>query len=120
MGDPASLDATGQAELVRKGEVTPTELVEAAIVRIEKLNPTLNAVITPLFEKARAQAAGSLPNGPFRGVPFLLKDLVAESEGDPSHRGMKLLREIGFVAPEDTYLTAKFRQAVRPAHTAKC
>jgi amidase len=111
MIEPASLDATGQAELVRKGEVTPSELVEAAIVRIEKLNPQLNAVITPLFEKARAQALASLPDGPFRGVPFLLKDLVAESEGDPSYRGMKLLREIGFVAPEDTYLTAKFRQA---------
>jgi amidase len=53
MTEPASLDATGQAELVRKGEVTPSELVEAAIVRIEKLNPQLNAVITPLFEKAR-------------------------------------------------------------------
>ncbi|MEN8182983.1 MAG: amidase [Myxococcota bacterium] len=111
MGDPASLDATGQAELARKGEVTPAELVEAAIVRIEKQNPRLNAVITPLFEKARAQAAGSLPEGPFRGVPFLLKDLVAESAGDPSHSGMKLLREVGFVAPQDTYLTTKFRQA---------
>jgi amidase len=81
MSDPASLDATGQAELVRKGEVTPAELVEAAIVRIEKLNPRLNAVVTPLFEKARAEAAGPLPDGPFRGVPFLLKDLVAESPG---------------------------------------
>ena len=111
MSDLASLDATGQAELVRRGEVTPAELVEAAIVRIEKLNPQLNCVITPLFDKARAQAAGSLPDGPFRGVPFLLKDLVAESEGDPYHGGMKLLREMGFVAAEDTYLTAKFRQA---------
>ena len=54
--DLARLDATAQAELVRKGEVTPRELVDAAIARIEKINPQLNAVITPLFEKARTQA----------------------------------------------------------------
>ena len=48
----AALDATGQAELVRRGEVTPAELVEAAIQRIEALNPTLNAVVTPTFEQA--------------------------------------------------------------------
>ena len=111
MSDLSALDATGQAELVRKGEVTAGELVEAAIARIEKLNPQLNAVITPLYEKARAQAAGPLPDGPFRGVPFLLKDLVATSAGDPYHAGMRLLREIGYVAPHDSYLTAKFRQA---------
>jgi amidase len=111
MSDLATLDATGQAELVRRGEASPSELVDAAIVRIEKLNPQLGAVITPLFEKARAAAAGPLPDGPFRGVPFLLKDLVAESAGDPYHGGMKLLRELGFVALEDTYLTQKFRQA---------
>jgi amidase len=111
MADLTSLDATGQAELVRRGEATPSDLVEAAIERIEKLNPQLNAVITPLFEKARAQAAAGLPDGPFRGVPFLLKDLVASSAGDPYHGGMKLLREIGYVAPQDSYLTAKFRQA---------
>ena len=73
--DLARLDATAQAELVRNGEATPVELVDAAIERIEPINPELNAVITPLFEKAREAAAGELPNGPFRGVPTLLKDL---------------------------------------------
>ncbi len=106
------LDAVAQAELVRKKEVTPLELVDAAIARIERVNPQLNAVITPLFDKARAQAAsGDIPDGAFRGVPFLLKDLVCASAGDPIHNGMRLLRDAHFVAPYDTYLATKFRAA---------
>src|SRR5882672_10158705 len=105
-GDLANLDATEQAELVRRKEVSPLELVDAAITRIEKVNPQLNALITPLFDKARAQAQerrGSLlPNGPFRGVPFLLKDLVCATGGDPLYEGMRLLRDARFVAPYDT------------------
>src|ERR1700693_4704871 len=101
-GELTNLDATEQAELVRRKEVTPLELVDAAITRIERVNPQLNAVITPLFDKARAQAAsGNIPNGPFRGVPFLLKDLVCASAGDPIHNGMRLLRDARFVAPYD-------------------
>lgn len=73
--DLSGLDATAQADLVRKGDVSAVELVEAAVSRIEKVNPELNAVITPLFDKARTQAGGKLEPGPFRGVPFLLKDL---------------------------------------------
>ncbi|HEV8718481.1 MAG TPA: amidase family protein [Candidatus Binatia bacterium] len=108
----AYLDATAQAELVRRGEITPIELVDAAIARVEKVNPQLNAVITPLFDKARAQAkSGTIPAGPFRGVPFLLKDLVCASGGDPLHDGMRLLKEARYVAPHDTYLAAKFRAA---------
>jgi hypothetical protein len=73
----SDLDATSQADLVRRKKVSPRELVDAAIARIEKLNPKLNAVIIPLFEKARALAdSRDLPDGPFRGVPFVLKDLV--------------------------------------------
>ncbi|MCS6925401.1 MAG: amidase [Candidatus Binatia bacterium] len=110
--DLAFLDGTAQAELVRKGEITPLELVDAAIARIEHVNPRLNAVTIPLFEKARAQARRTdLPHGPFRGVPFLLKDLVCASAGDPLHNGMRLLKELGFTAPYDTYLATKFRQA---------
>jgi amidase len=74
-----ALDASAQAELVRQGDVTAAELVEAAIARIEALNPTLNAVITPTFERALAQAPHA--SGPFAGVPFLLKDLALELEG---------------------------------------
>ena len=79
--DLAGVDATAQAELVLNGEASPVELVEAAIERIEAINPKLNAVITPMFEKAREAAAGELPDGPFRGVPTLLKDLMAHSAG---------------------------------------
>lgn len=108
----AFLDATAQADLVRRGEVSPAELVDRAIERIEKLDPQLNAVITPLFEKARKQARDpNLPRGPFRGVPFLLKDLVCQSAGDPYHCGMKVLRERGWISDHDTYLAARFRAA---------
>ena len=86
--DTAWLDATGQAELVRTKEVSPSELVAGAIARIEKLNPELNAVIHELFERARDEAAGELPDGPFRGVPFLLKDLGAELAGTPFNEGL--------------------------------
>jgi amidase len=110
--DVSSVDATAQAELVRKGELTPGDLVEAAINRIERLNPKLNAVITPTFEKARAQArSGNLPDGPFRGVPFLLKDLGAYSAGDAFHVGMRVLRDVAWTEPHDSYLAAKFRAA---------
>jgi amidase len=106
------LDATAQAELVRRGDVQPSELVEAAIERAERLNPRLNAVITPLYDKARAEAAsGELPEGPFRGVPFLLKDLLLESRGDPHHAGARFLKELGWVSDHDSYLAAKFRAA---------
>lgn len=77
------LDATALAQLVAKGDVSPKELVDDAIARIERLNPTLNAVIFELFDRARTDAAGELPDGPFRGVPFLLKDFLAELEGTP-------------------------------------
>ena len=85
--DVAWLDATAQAELVRTEQVSPAELVADAITRIEKLNPQLNAVIHELFDLARATAAGALPDGPFRGVPFLLKDLGAELAGTPLREG---------------------------------
>src|SRR5437870_12549607 len=108
----AFLDATAQADLVQRRKVSPIELVDAAIARIERLDRELNAVIIPLFEKARAQAASpALPNGFFRGVPFLLKDIICHSAGDPYHAGMKLLRKLRWVEHEDTHLVAKFRAA---------
>jgi amidase len=112
-GDPfATLDATAQAELVRRGEAKPIELVDAAIERIERLNPSLNAVIHPLFDKARALArAAELPDGPFRGVPFLVKDAVCHTAGDPFHMGMRFLKERGFTARTDTELARRFRAA---------
>lgn len=105
------MDATAQADLVRTREATPSELVDAAIERIERCNPELNAVIHPRFEQARVEAAGALPDGPFRGVPFLLKDLDGFSAGDPYHAGNRLLRDRGHVADTDSYMTRKFREA---------
>ncbi len=108
----AHLDATAQAELVRAGQVKPSELVEAAIRRIESLNPILNAVIYTRFEKALAEASSpELPRGPFRGVPFLLKDLVCHTAGDPFFEGMGFLKALGWREAEDTFLAARFRRA---------
>ena len=105
----ASLDATAQTELVRRGEITAAELVEAAIERIERLNPTLNAVITPMFEQARAEAAKA-PAGPFAGVPFLLKDLVAEYAGAPLGEGSAFLAG-HYTSDRDSELVARYRRA---------
>lgn len=107
----AFLDATAQAELVRRGELRPIELLDAAISRIEALNGTLNAVIHPLFEKARAQAKAPDPPGRFHGVPFLMKDMFGYTAGDPYHMGLRFLRDMGFRMPHDTYVAAKFRRA---------
>ncbi len=108
MSDELSkLDAIAQADLVRRGEASPLDLVDAAIGRIEKTNPTLNAVIHPLFERAREAARGELPDGPFRGVPFLFKDLDATLAGAPFHGGMRFLKERGYVPTENAYYTEK-------------
>ena len=109
--DFATLDATAQAELVRTGQVSPLELVDAAINRVEKLNPELNAVITPLFERARKQAAGPLPDGPFTGVPTLFKDLGCAIEGQPYHEGMRFLKGAGYVSPHTDNLAEKYFDA---------
>jgi amidase len=107
----AGLDATAQAALVRDGEATPVELAEAAIARIEATDPEVNAVIHPLFEEGLAAAAGELHEGPFKGVPFLLKDLGAAFAGQPLHLGMQYLKDRDFRAPMDSYLAQRFRQA---------
>ncbi|MFN0146251.1 MAG: amidase [Dehalococcoidia bacterium] len=106
------LDATAQADLVRRNEVTPLELVDAAIARIEARNPAVNAVIIPLFEDARRAAASpGLPDGPFRGVPFLLKDIGANQAGLPYYAGSRMLKAAGHRSDEDTVLGARFRAA---------
>jgi amidase len=106
------LDAMAQAEAVRRGDVSPSELVGAAIERIERIDPSIHAVIHERFERARAEAASpALPAGPFRGVPILMKDLGGQSAGDPYHAGMRALRDVGWTEPEDSYFTAKLRRA---------
>jgi amidase len=107
----ARMDATAQAELVRDGQASPAELAEAAIARIEATNGEANAVIHPLFEEGLEAARGELPDGPFKGVPFLLKDLGAAFAGQPLHLGMQYLKERDFRAPVDTFLAQRFRAA---------
>jgi len=108
----ARLDATAQAELVARGEMTPLELVDAAIDRIEQLNPKLNAVVSPQFERARDQAAApGLPRGPFRGVPFLLKDLGAHLAGDPVYLGMDFLKRLDWREPGETHFARRLHEA---------
>jgi len=103
------LDATAQADLVRRGAVSPKELAEAAIARIEAVNPRLNAVIRTRFDAARAEAMGDLPDGPFRGVPILFKDLGCTVAGEPTAFGLGPLRELAW--PVTSYLAEQFRAA---------
>ena len=109
-------DATGLAALVRAGHVTPLELVDAAISRIETVDPQLNAVIHRRFEAARAEAAamtGAAADGaaPFPGVPFLVKDITCHQAGEPFHEGMRFLRDRQWREASDTHLAARFRAA---------
>ncbi|MBI9074475.1 MAG: amidase [Desulfatibacillum sp.] len=106
----AFMDATAQAQLVRNKEVTPLELVQGAINRIEKLNPQLNAVITPMYEQALEEAKGPLPEGPFTGVPFLLKDIGAMAKGVQTCLGSRILKGM-FFPDHDSELTVRLRKA---------
>ncbi len=91
MDEYESHDATALSALVDKGDVTPDELLDEALRRVAALNPKLNAVVLMQEAKARAAIKAGLPDGPLRGVPFLLKDLGAEARAFPSHNGSRLL-----------------------------
>ena len=106
------MDATDQAALVASGEVSPIELLEAAIERIERIDPALNAVVIRWFDHARETAADAdLPDGPFRGVPFLIKDLFADYAGQPISNGNVAFKEAHVVADADTTLVSRYRAA---------
>jgi len=105
----AWLDATAQAELVRRREVKPIELVDAAIERIERLNPTINAVVTPMYEQARMLAMSELPDGLFTGVPFLLKDIEAPYAGVRMTGGSAFVGD--FVPDYDSELVIRLKRA---------
>ncbi|HEX6573205.1 MAG TPA: amidase [Steroidobacteraceae bacterium] len=102
-------DALGLAALVRNGEVTPGELLDEALARTAAVNPKLNAVIHLMEARARAAIAAGLPDGPFRGVPFLLKDLMTAYAGEPMRSGSRLFRD--FVPPADEELTRRYKAA---------
>lgn len=105
----ALLDATAQAELVARGEVSARDLVDGAIERIERIDPQLNAVIHRRFDRARNEAPAA--TGPFAGVPFLVKDAVCHTAGDPFHAGMRALKAVGWIETDDTWLAQRFRAA---------
>jgi amidase len=86
-------DGLGLAELVRRKDVTPLELAECAIARVERHNPRINAVVRPMFDDGRERARRLDASGPFAGVPFLLKDLLADYAGEPTSNGSALYRE---------------------------
>jgi amidase len=103
------LDATEQAELVRRGEVSPKELAGAAMARIEAVNPRLDAVIRTRFDAARQEADGDLPDGPFRGVPILFKDLGCTVAGEVTAFGVGPMGDVPW--PVTSYLAEQFQAA---------
>ncbi len=109
MHDILKLDATAQAELIKKGEITPLELVDLSIAATEKLNPTLNAVITPMFEQARDLAKTATLDAPFAGVPMMLKDGIAAYKGFPLSTASALFKDN--IAKQDSELVKRYKQA---------
>jgi len=109
MDDFSEHDGLSLAGLVAKGEVTPLELVDAAIERIERHNPALNAVVHKAYDEARKVAQGPLPDGPFKGVPFLIKDLGVPVAGWPRTYGSRFAA--GWVDKEDCGLTRRYRES---------
>jgi len=102
-------DAMGLAELIRKREVTAKELCETVIERIEEVNPRLNAVVTPMFDIGRETASKDLPEGPFTGVPFLLKDLMYAYAGVTLTSGCRAYRN--YVPDYDSEMVARYKKA---------
>lgn len=104
-----SNDATGLAELVAAGEVTAGELLDEAIARVEQVNPTVNAVVHEAHDLARAAIETGLPQGPFSGVPFLLKDLHMEMAGTELCNGSSAW--VGYESDHDSELVARHKRA---------
>lgn len=102
-------DGLGLAALVRAGELTAAELVEAVIDRIDAVNPKIAAIVAPMYDEARRVARGPLPDGPLSGVPFLLKDLLGGYAGAPLRSGSRFFRD--HVSPHDTELVRRYRAA---------
>jgi len=108
LSDFFKYDGLGLAELVRKKEVSPEELLDQGIKNIEKVNPSSNAVVISMYNEARGEIRSGLPDGPFKGVPFLLKDLRAYYKGTLTTGGNKLMR---FVPDFDSEITIRYKRA---------
>ncbi len=107
IGDLGASDATELADLVARGDVSPTELLEAALAGVDARNAAINAVVLIQEGVARKAIAAGLPYGPFRGVPFLIKDLGIEAQDFPSHNGSRLLRDTRY--PGDSAIFARIK-----------
>jgi Asp-tRNA(Asn)/Glu-tRNA(Gln) amidotransferase A subunit family amidase len=119
--DYEAYDAVGLAELVRRRKVTPEDLLEAAIERVEARNPTVNAVVLTLYDQARRAIADGLPDGPLRGVPYPLKDLTASLAGVRTMRGSRFFAETPPAAADSEHV-ARLKRAglVLFARTSTC
>jgi amidase len=102
-------DAVGLAALIRSGQVSETEVLDEALARMRAVQPQLNAVTHEMEDAARAAIAAGLPDGPFRGVPFMLKDLHVLYEGSPTHNGSNFYKN--FIADHDTEIVARYKNA---------
>lgn len=99
----------GLAELVAQKEVSATELLDAAIGRVDEVNPRINALVTPMYDQARAAIDTGLPEGPFAGVPFILKDLRAQYAGVPTTSGSQFFTD--YTPARDSELVARYKKA---------
>lgn len=109
LGEYDDMDATEVAERVRSRELSPSEVCAAAIARIEGRNHELNAIIRPMFAEAKAAIAAGLPDGPLRGVPMVVKDLMADVAGVPTTSGSRLLEH--YVPDHDAEIVRRWRRA---------
>ena len=105
----ADLDATDLAGLVARGELSALEVLEEAIGRAERVNPRLNALVYPWYDHARERIRDGLPRGPFHGIPFLLKDLYQDYEGQKQSNGCRALA--GTVAGQDGEMVSRYKAA---------
>ena len=110
-------DALGLAGLVKRKEVTAGELLETAIARAERLNPKLNAIVHPAHDEARAAIARGLPDGPFTGVPFLLKDLGCEAIGYPGSAGSRFFANLPWTYDSEIWIRLRRAGLVAFART---
>jgi amidase len=102
-------DGLGLAELVRRGEVSAEELLDTALACLAEVNPKINAVNTPMEARARAQLASGIGDGPFAGVPFLIKDLLSAVKGVPMSTGSAFLKD--YVPDYDSEIVVRWRRA---------
>ena len=102
-------DGLGLAQLVRDGDVSAANLLEEAIDRTERVNGKLNALVYKYYDEARAMVEAGLPDGPFQGVPFVLKDLHLFMQGTVTSNGSAMWR--GEIADHDSTLVTRYRQA---------